>query len=210
MVEGMARVKFFDWLCLRIAKLVHFRTIPIFVTFMILSALLAMFIDSITVILFLAAVTIKLSQLLKFNPVCFIIAEVFCANLGGSATMCGDPPNIIIGTSMNYTFFDFLTNTGLIAGICLIFIVFYFYFVFRKELKQTGDVSINEEELDPSKVITDRTGFILSTLIFLIAIVLLVSHGNSSDRGDDWRVCCDFNYLCCRQRQHGSVEKSRL
>ena len=83
MVEGMARVKFFDWLCLRIAKLVHFRTIPIFVTFMILSALLAMFIDSITVILFLAAVTIKLSQLLKFNPVCFIIAEVFCANLGG-------------------------------------------------------------------------------------------------------------------------------
>ena len=90
--------------------------------------------------------------------------------------MCGDPPNIIIGTSMNYTFFDFLTNTGLIAGICLIFIVFYFYFVFRKELKQTGDVSIDEEELDPSKVITDRTGFILSTLIFLIAIVLLVSH----------------------------------
>lgn len=176
MVEGMARVKFFDWLCLRIAKLVRFRTIPIFVTFMILSALLAMFIDSITVILFLAAVTIKLSQLLKFNPVSFIIAEVFCANLGGSATMCGDPPNIIIGTSMNYTFFDFLTNTGLIAGICLIFIVFYFYFVFRKELKQSGDVSINEEELDPSKVITDRTGFILSTLIFLIAIVLLVSH----------------------------------
>ncbi len=176
MVEGMARVKFFDWLCLRIAKLVRFQTIPIFVTFMILSALLAMFIDSITVILFLAAVTIKLSQLLKFNPVSFIVAEVFCANLGGSATMCGDPPNIIIGTSMNYTFFDFVTNTGLIAGICLVFIIFYFYFVFRKELKQSGDVTINEDELDPSKIITDRTGFILSTLIFLIAVVLLVSH----------------------------------
>lgn len=176
MVEGMARVKFFDWLCLRIAKLVHFKTIPIFVTFMILSALLSMFIDSITVILFLAAVTIKLSQLLKFNPVSFIVAEVFCANLGGSATMCGDPPNIIIGTSMNYTFFDFLTNTGLIAGICLVFIVFYFYFVFRNELKQTDDVSIDENELDPSKIITDKSGFILSTLIFLIAIVLLVTH----------------------------------
>lgn len=176
MVEGMARVKFFDWLCLRIAKLVHFKTIPIFVTFMILSALLSMFIDSITVILFLAAVTIKLSQLLKFDPVSFIIAEVFCANLGGSATMCGDPPNIIIGTSMNYTFFDFLTNTGLIAGICLVFIVFYFYFIFRNELKQTGDVSINEDELDPSKIITDKSGFILSTLIFLVAIILLVTH----------------------------------
>ena len=60
MVEGMARVGFFDWLCMRIAKMVHFNTIPIFITFMIMSAVLAMFIDSITVILFLAAVTIEL------------------------------------------------------------------------------------------------------------------------------------------------------
>ena len=90
MVEGMARVGFFDWLCMRIAKMVHFNTIPIFITFMIMSAVLAMFIDSITVILFLAAVTIELSSLLKFNPVPMIMAEIFCANLGGSATMCGD------------------------------------------------------------------------------------------------------------------------
>lgn len=67
MVEGMARVGFFDWLCMRIAKMVHFNTIPIFITFMIMSAVLAMFIDSITVILFLAAVTIELSSLLKFQ-----------------------------------------------------------------------------------------------------------------------------------------------
>lgn len=86
----MARVGFFDWLCMRIAKMVHFNTIPIFITFMIMSAVLAMFIDSITVILFLAAVTIELSSLLKFNPVPMIMAEIFCANLGGSATMCGD------------------------------------------------------------------------------------------------------------------------
>ena len=130
MVEGMARVGFFRWLCMRIAKLVHYRTIPIFITFMVVSAVLAMFIDSITVILFLAAVTVELSQLLKFNPVPMILAEVFCANLGGSATMCGDPPNIIIGTSLGFSFFDFITNTGLIAGIALIAVVIYFYFAF--------------------------------------------------------------------------------
>ena len=73
---------------------------PILVTFMVMSAVLAMFIDSITVILFLAAVTVELSQLLKFDPVPMVLAEIFCANLGGSATMCGDPPNIIIGTSL--------------------------------------------------------------------------------------------------------------
>ena len=110
------------------------KTIPIFITFMIMSAVLAMFIDSITVILFLAAVTIELSGLLKFTPVPVILAEIFCANLGGSATMCGDPPNIIIGTSLkvsesgaHLTFGDFITNTGFIAGVSLVVIVFYFY-----------------------------------------------------------------------------------
>ena len=79
-------------------------------TFMIMSAVLAMFIDSITVILFLAAVTVELANLLKFDPVSMIFAEIFCANLGGSATMCGDPPNIIIGTSLGYSFGDFIAS----------------------------------------------------------------------------------------------------
>ena len=180
MVEGMARVGFFDWLCMRIAKLVHFNTIPIFITFMIMSAILAMFIDSITVILFLAAVTVELSQLLKFNPVPMIMAEIFCANLGGSATMCGDPPNIIIGTSLHYSFADFVSNTGLIAGISLVVIVFYFYFIFRKELKvKTGKIEVSEADLDPSKAIKDKKGFIVSTLIFLCAVVLLVTHAQT-------------------------------
>lgn len=113
MVEGMAKAGFFRWLCMRIAYLVKCKTVPIFITFMVMSAVLSMFIDSITVIMFLAAVTIELAQLLKFNPVPMILSEVFCANLGGSATMCGDPPNIIIGTSLGYSFFDFLENTGL-------------------------------------------------------------------------------------------------
>ena len=69
MVEGMAKSGFFRWLCMKIAKLVKYQIIPIFITFMLLSFVLAMFIDSITVILFLAAVTVELSQLLKFNPV---------------------------------------------------------------------------------------------------------------------------------------------
>lgn len=180
MVEGMARVGFFDWLCMRIAKLVHFKTIPIFITFMIMSAILAMFIDSITVILFLAAVTVKLSQLLAFNPFPMIMSEIFCANLGGSATMCGDPPNIIIGTSLHYSFFDFVTNTGVMAGASLLVVVVYFYFVFRKDLKKkTGEVQVTEEELDPSKAIIDKSGFILSTVIFLIAVLLLVTHAQT-------------------------------
>ena len=180
MVEGMAKVGFFRWLCMEIAKMVKYQVIPIFMTFMLLSFVLAMFIDSITVILFLAAVTIELSQLLEFDPVPMILSEIFCANLGGSATMCGDPPNIIIGTSLGYSFTDFITNTGLMAVVSLVFVVIYFYFAFRKELKKNG---ANKKDHafypDPKEAITDKRGFIASCIIFLCAVVLLVSHAQT-------------------------------
>ena len=81
MVEGMAKAGFFRWLCMTLAKLVNYKPVPLFIAFMVMSAILAMFIDSITVILFLASVTIELSKLLKFNPVPMILSEIFCANL---------------------------------------------------------------------------------------------------------------------------------
>lgn len=180
MVEGMARVGFFRWLCMRLAKLVKYQVIPIFMTFMVLSFVLAMFIDSITVILFLAAVTIELSKLLEFNPVPMILSEIFCANLGGSATMCGDPPNIIIGTSLGFTFMDFIKNTGLIAVIALVVVVIYFYFIFHKELEKNGAAKKDPSQYpDPAEAITSKGGFIASSVIFLCAVVLLVTHAQT-------------------------------
>ena len=180
MVEGMARVGFFRWLCMRLAKLVKYQVIPIFMTFMVLSFVLAMFIDSITVILFLAAVTIELSKLLEFNPVPMILSEIFCANLGGSATMCGDPPNIIIGTSLGFTFMDFIKNTGLIAVIALVVVVIYFYFIFHKELEKNGAAKKDPSQYpDPAEAITSKGGFIASSVIFLCAVVLLVTYAHT-------------------------------
>lgn len=178
MVEGMGRAGFFQWLCLRIAKAVHYQTVPIFITFMIMSALLAMFIDSITVILFLAAVTVELAQLLRFNPVPMILSEIFCANLGGSATMCGDPPNIIIGTSLGYSFGDFITNTGFMAGVSLIFVIVFFYFAFRRELVQNQ----GEGEIlypNPREAVKSKKDFTVSCIIFLCAIVMLITHAQT-------------------------------
>ena len=180
MVEGMAKAGFFRWLCLTIAKAVKYKVMPILVTFMIMSAVLSMFIDSITVILFLAAVTVELSQLLKFSPVPMVLAEIFCANLGGSATMCGDPPNIIIGTALGYSFADFLTNTGLIAGIALIAIISCFFFAFKKELTANKDEKIDPSTFpNPGDAIENKKDFIVSTIIFIIAIVLLVTHAQT-------------------------------
>ena len=179
MVEGMARVGFFRWLCMRIAKLVNYKIVPIFFTFMILSTVLSMFIDSITVILFLAAVTIELAQLLKFNPIPIILSEVFCANLGGAATMCGDPPNIIIGTSLGYSFTDFITNTGVMVAISFVVVLVYFYFAFKKELVCESNENLEKEMPAPETMITDKRGFVISCVIFLLAILLLVTHAQT-------------------------------
>ena len=180
MVEGMAKAGFFRWLCMRLAKLVHYKPIPLFITFMIMSAILAMFIDSITVILFLAAVTVELAKLLKFNPVPMILSEIFCANLGGSATMCGDPPNIIIGTSLGYTFGDFLTNTGVMAAVSLVLVIIYFYLVYRKELSQAGEGTVDPSTLpDPKSTITSKKDFVISSIIFACAVLMLITHAQT-------------------------------
>ncbi|MEE3482309.1 MAG: SLC13 family permease, partial [Lachnospiraceae bacterium] len=127
-------------------------------------------------------VTIELAELLEFQPVPLILAEVFCANLGGSATMCGDPPNIIIGTSLGLTFFDFLGNTGIIALICLVVVIPYFYLIFRKQLAPASGKSVEElaaKVPDPKSAITDMKHFYLSWCIFGLAVVLLVTHAQT-------------------------------
>lgn len=180
MVEGMAASGFFRWLCIKLARMVNFKPTPLFFLFMALSAVLSMFIDSITVIMFLAAVTAELARLLDMNPVPFILSEIFCANLGGSATMCGDPPNIIIGTSLGYSFFDFITNTGLIALVSILVVAPYFYFFFRRELVPMGRRAADPASFpDPRQAITSRLGFALSCAIFAAAVVLLVTHAQT-------------------------------
>lgn len=135
-----------------------------------------MFIDSITVVLFLATVTLELAQTMHFDPVPMILSEIFCANLGGAATMCGDPPNIIIGTSLDYTFFDFISNTGAAAAICFVLILAYFTVCFRKKLlqaeRENGAITCPQ----PGTAITNRAAFLASAGVFLLAVILLVTH----------------------------------
>ena len=94
--------------------------------------------------------------------------------------MCGDPPNIIIGTALGYSFADFLTNTGLIAGISLVFIVIFFYFSFKKELSAANGEPVDPATFpNPADAIENKKDFIVSTIIFLIAVVLLVTHAQT-------------------------------
>ena len=196
MVEGLARVSFFRWMCLLVARIVRYKTVPILITFMVLAGFLSMFIDSITVMLFLASVTIELGRLLKFDPVPVILAEIFASNTGGSATMSGDPPNIIIGTALGFNFMDFVVNTGLIAWAGMLVAIIFFWLVFRKALGKkpapSRELISNGGVLTPlydaasakkyptaREAITNMKLFLVHSAIFLVIIVLLVTHAQT-------------------------------
>ncbi|MFC2005909.1 SLC13 family permease [Chloroflexota bacterium] len=180
MVEGLGIVGFFRWICFFTARLAGGRVIPILIAFMLLSGFLSMFIDSITVLLFLASITIELGRMLKFNPVPVIIAEIFAANCGGAATMSGDPPNIIIGTGLGYTFADFAVNTGPIAWIGMLATLGFFYIAFRKILVQSEDPeTLMKTFPDPASAITNHRLFKINTGIFILVVALLITHAET-------------------------------
>ncbi|MEM5767790.1 MAG: SLC13 family permease, partial [Bacillota bacterium] len=119
----------------------------------------------ITVIMFLAAVTVELAQMLKLDPVPMILSEIFCANLGGAATMCGDPPNIIIGTSLGYSFGDFVKNTGIMVAFSMVIVLIYFYLSFRNTLTPSAAARQPAHYPNPKEAITNRTSFAISCSI---------------------------------------------
>lgn len=177
MAEGMSEAGFFDWACLRLARALGFRPMAIMLCFMVLAAGFSLFVDSITVILFLVVATVRLAHFLQFDPVPVIIGEIFTANLGGAATMSGDPPNIILGTSLGLSFWDFLRNNGVICLVGLVVVLAYFYLCFRKKLKNVGgDPHPALWDIDPNDAIPDREIFWWSVGIFVGVILLIATH----------------------------------
>ena len=123
---------------------------------------------------------LELAQTMKFNPIPMILSEVFCANLGGAATMSGDPPNIIIGTALGLTFGDFLQNTGLIVLVSMVVIVPFFYFAFRKQVATQDEAARQKAmEMDPKASIHSWRKFALNVGVFLLTVVLLITHAKT-------------------------------
>ena len=178
LVEGLREVRFFRWLCLNIAQIVNYRVIPIALVFMVLSGVLSMFLDNVTVILFMCAVTIELARLLKVDPIPLIIAEIVASNAGGTATLIGDPPNIIVGTSLGLGFNAFLVNLAPIVWIGMGATLGYFYFRFRKErLAADSEAGVSTAHYPkPGEVVTNRNLFRIQVAILMLVVVLLVMH----------------------------------
>ena len=179
LVAILVQAGFFTWLAMTSLRKVNYHPASLFVILIALAAVLAMFMDSITVMLFLSALTLQLCLLLKLDPVPLIIAEVCAANTGGAATLVGDPPNVILGTTLGFNFSDFALNTGPIAILAAALMLVFFYLVNRKALKSarlalTADMidAIDELHSEPLHAHLTRVGL----TGFLMAVFLLIFH----------------------------------
>lgn len=133
-VSIIKRTGLFQYLAIKMAKLSKGDPMKIIIVFGIMTAVLSAFLDNVTTILLMIPVTLVISKLLKLNPIPFIMTEVLSSNIGGTATLIGDPPNIMIGSEAGIGFLDFIVNLSPVVIVILIMTVFVMRFIYRKEL----------------------------------------------------------------------------
>jgi len=183
-IETMNESGFFRWLGLHSTKWVKLDPVKLFVLFPFIAAFLSAFVDSITVMLFMSTLTIEVSRIIKINPLPLIFSEICAANIGGSSTMVGDPPNVILGTYFQLTFMDFVRNTGFIALVGFVINTIFFILFYKKEILATRkrlleDPKWVEEQvkaLDPAGAVRDKWLFKIGLLAFFYVVIMLVTH----------------------------------
>jgi Na+/H+ antiporter NhaD/arsenite permease-like protein len=183
-IETMSESGFFRWLGLHSARWVKLDPLKLFIFFPFIAAFLSAFVDSITVMLFMATLTLEVSAIIGINPLPLIFAEICAANIGGASTMVGDPPNVILGTYFGLTFTDFVKNTGLIAWIGFGVNAIFFIWFYRKEILSSRKrlhadpqwLQQQVEALDPAGAIQDRRLFVVGLIAFFYVVGTLVTH----------------------------------
>jgi Na+/H+ antiporter NhaD/arsenite permease-like protein len=178
-VGVLKKTGLFQWLAYKSFALARGNVFILSCILMVITAVASAFLDNVTTMLLILPVTIELAVTLNINPIALLIPEVFASNVGGAATLIGDPPNILIGSYAKLTFVDFLINLTVIVIICMVFTLIYYVFWYRRAYQkaEVKDVDLTIAFLREEYKITDfkLLAFALGFLSF--TIFLFVIHG---------------------------------
>jgi Na+/H+ antiporter NhaD/arsenite permease-like protein len=181
---------FFQYVAIKAAKLAKGRPLRILVMLSLLTAVLSAFLDNVTTVLLIVPVTFSITRMLQVNPVPYLISEVLFSNIGGTATLIGDPPNIMIGSANKHLDFNaFLFNLTPIVLIITVVTVIILVFIYRRQLKTDEKLvnqlmNINETEYIKDAVLLKKSvsvlaltilGFILHSVIHVDAAVIAIT-----------------------------------
>ena len=166
----------FEYVAIKAAKMVHGDPWKIMIAFILLTAVLSGILDNVTTVLLVGPMTIAIAKMLEINPVPFLMTQILASNVGGTATLIGDPPNIMIGSAANLSFVDFLKNTGLAVALVIVFMIVMMRFVYKKEIEVEGLDTSKIMNLDPDKSITDKPLLIKGVVVIVLVILGFIFH----------------------------------
>ena len=166
----------FEYIAIRAAKAAKGHPWRLMVLFVLITAILSAFLDNVTTVLLIGPMTLAITNMLKVNPVPFFMTQIMASNIGGTATLIGDPPNIMIGSAAGLSFTDFITNTGVAVLFVLAATLLCFYFIYGRKLQVDPEAMNSILLLDERKSIKDRPLLIKSVVMILLVVVGFVFH----------------------------------
>ena len=173
----MRRTGIFEFMAVKMVKLSKAEPFKLLILMCITTGVLSALLDNVTTILLILPVTMSVTKDLNINPIPFIIAEIFASNVGGTATLIGDPPNIMIGSATGLNFIEFLINDAVIALPMLILTSLIFAFIYRKSLVATEEVRRKVMAIDEKGYITDKLLLKKCLVVFSLVIIGFLLHG---------------------------------
>jgi citrate transporter len=176
LVHIASRSGVFKWMALQILKATKGHPKLVLFALAAFTAVASAFLDNVTTVVLIMPVTFVIAKEFDTDPVPFLITEVLASNIGGTATLIGDPPNIIIGAKAGLSFMDFVNELTLIITIIFIVSIAILVFLFRKSLKATKEKMEHIANLDNSKTITDKGLMIRSMVTLALVILGFVTH----------------------------------
>ncbi len=175
-VNILKRTGVFQYVALKSAKLAKGEPWHIMVLLAIITAVSSALLDNVTTILLIIPVTLVITEAMDLNPTPFVIVETIMSNLGGTATLIGDPPNIMIGSAVGLSFLDFIINLAPIVFIIFIVTLIIFKIIFRKSCHATKEQKEAVMVMDPTKSITDKKLLIKGIFVMMLTIAGFMLH----------------------------------